>query len=143
MEFLQLGRASDTFTVTDAELPGVERGATGVTYTLRPLSTARYFEIVDQLSEKKWDRRLNRLEKTPPAQEVVHAAVLDWVLVDWTGVHDFQGQPLPCDPETKRLIDAVRSRAIVEVAGANRVESVAQDSADSFRPPPGSPDVVG
>lgn len=139
MEFLRLGQPDETFTVKDSELPGVERGASGVSYTLRPLSTARYFEMVDGLSEKKWDRRLNRMEKIAPTPEVIHAAAFEYVLMDWSGVHDFHGQPLPCSDGNKRLLDAVRQRGIVEVASANRVSSAPDDS---FRPSPRATDVV-
>jgi hypothetical protein len=129
---LELRVADDRITVTDAEL--VQDGDKDTTYTLRPLLIDTYRDIVKQHTEYVINKRTH--QRDPKTNwEATADALIDYVLLDWSGIHH-HGEPVPCDRAWKLRLDAARRDALLEKAGYNEVaRPAAEVKQESFREP--------
>lgn len=134
----------ELLTVTDADLMrGRGAGDPDTVYTYRPLPEKKRKEIVSRYRKPQANPRTHRMEvpsdDTPEGMQQAEAAsfaLLDYVLVDWSGIlYKKTRQPVPCTEETKRVaIDSGRQAALLQLAEVNEV-AAAEVRAESFREP--------
>jgi hypothetical protein len=120
---LEVRKLEDLITVKDCDLPGVFDGDDEACYTVRTLTTAKIQEIRAPYDMKKFNKRTHKTEPVEwtAEQELDYSAdLIDYALKDWSGVL-YNGQPLPCERDTKLLLDGSRRTAILAVAGLNKV----------------------
>ena len=129
----------ERITVTDAELPDVENGDPATVYTLVPLTTSLHQAVSQSVEEKRFNPR-SHVKETHVDPLKLADALVDAVLVDWSGVVTKDG-PAPCERAYKVRLDTRRKGALLQVAGINQI--VTEDAqAQSFRPTAGTADVV-
>lgn len=133
---LEVRKANDQFSVADSDLDKVDDGDPETVYTLRALTSAIVREIRKPYMKQVFNRRTHRLEDVPltEVEEIAYGLdLLDYALVDWTGVV-YQGQPIPCTREHKALLDPRRRSSLVGLAALNQATPKGEQAkADSFR----------
>lgn len=130
---VQLIDPDDRIPVKDSELPGVANGDPGTTYTLRPISVNDH----RRLSKENTKTAINRQTHMGEAvidYEALNDDILDFVLLDWSGIL-LKGQPAPCIREHKLRLDGARRAALSGVAGMNQIQRAPEVRAESFRQP--------
>lgn len=130
---LQLIDADDRFDVKDSDLPGVVGGDPDTTYTLRPIAVDDHRRITKERTKQVPNRRTHQNEPVTDF-DAVNDDVLDFVLVDWSGIL-FRGQPVPCAREHKLKLDGPRRIALSNLAGMNQIRRAPEVRAESFREP--------
>lgn len=124
-------RSDDRIDVKDSEL-GLPDGDPETVYILRPLLTEVHREIVKRHTVYVLNKVTHQKDAVTDTDAVVDE-IYDYVLVDWRGVVDVAGQPVPCDSASKRGLGTVIRTALLERAGLNQIKSVAEQQEDSFR----------
>lgn len=97
--------------------------------------------MFDRKSHQKVERPLTNEEQTEFAQRIFCR-----VLVDWRGIVDAQGQPIPCDDTAKRALwraDKPRVLALFRIVNTLQVADAERRGKDSFRPTGAVGAVVG
>lgn len=131
---LELKKQGATFTVTDAQV--VKGGDPDTSYTLRVLTRddeQRLIEKIARACEKsEWNHELRRMDTVLDqrrAKVELTLAVLDHILVEWSGVTDADtGTALPCTLEFKRMLPQDRQDSLLDIARANaQVKAAARD----------------
>lgn len=121
----------DRIEVRDSDL-GLQDGDPETVYILRPLLTEVHRTLVKQHTTYVLNKVTHQRDAVTDTDAVVDA-IYDYVLVDWRGVVDAAGQPVPCDGTTKRGLGTVIRAALLERAGLNQIKSVTEQQEDSFR----------
>jgi len=86
------------------DLPG------GGMIKIRPLAEGPLREILKQVEKKrveyKEDRlgNLQRIEYTERDEEKYSELLWDYCIVDWEGIEDVDGSPVPCTSENKQIL---------------------------------------
>jgi len=138
---VQLLDSDDRIAVKDSELTGVTDGDPETTYLIRPIAVDDHRRIVKAHTTDVVNRRTH--QKEPQVDwAAVNDDILDFVLVDWTGIH-LKGQPVACSREYKLKLDGVRRQALADVAGMNQIARAPEVRAESFREPADLPAVLG
>lgn len=117
---IQLMREDDQFDVRDTDL-GVPNGDAETVYTLRPLTRDTVKEILGRHQRQQANPRTQQMETVfvTGGQEKSNEDMLDYVLVDWTGIL-CGGVPVPCEREHKLKLDALRMFALIDQAGLSQ-----------------------
>ena len=126
-------QTDDRIEVRDSEL-GLQDGDPETVYILRPLLTETHREIVRKRTTYVLNKVTHQRDAVIDTDAVVDD-IYDYVLLDWRGVVDAAGTPVPCDSATKRGLGTVIRTALLERAGLNQIKSLAEQQADSFRRP--------
>lgn len=125
---LTLTQAGHITTRTDADL--VPGGDKDTSYQIRHITIEKFRELTtahtDQIPNRRTQQREERIDLMG-----LNDAQLDFALLDWTGVLDSHGAPLPCTRENKMLLDAGRRQAICGYATANDIAPEVRE--ESFR----------
>ncbi len=129
----------EQFTITDLELMGSD-GDKDTAYTLRQVSTDTQDAYTKKFTKESFDRKTHMRVKEIDGLALADA-LIDYVLVDWTGVI-FKGQPVPCTLTFKKRLDAARRTLMLERAGVNQRTEEAKTPAETFREPEGVRAVV-
>jgi hypothetical protein len=125
----------ERITVTDVDLVGRAEGDPNTSYTIRPITRDTYDVFRKKHTKPEWKRHVH----TKELDEMGFTdSVIEYVLVDWTGVV-FRGQAVPCTLEYKKRLDSERSGRLLDKAGFNQVQDAAEKEearkAESFRAP--------
>lgn len=126
-----LQNPSETWTVKDSEI--IADGDKDTTYTLRALTKVKYREVIRRHTRKVPNRATRAMEDQTD-HEAVSDELLDYALVDWTGVVA-GGVTAPCTTENKNILDPRRQSAILDAAGLNQIQEAPARKAESFREP--------
>jgi hypothetical protein len=131
---LQLLSPDTLLEVRDVDLPDVASPCEDVTYTVRQMSPAIAREMAKKHTKRRPNSTTHRMEEILD-REALGEDVIDYVLVNWTGVLMPDGTPAPCTAEHKSQgLDGARKIALANIAGSNAVRE-AEARADSFRRP--------
>ena len=117
--------------IKDSDL--VPDGDKETVYKIRHITIEKNREVVKRHTRKVPNRRTHTQDSVTD-YEAVGDELLDYVLVDWSGVVS-DGTPLPCTTDNKLLLDGVRRAALLEKAGMNEVQAAPERRAESFRAP--------
>lgn len=98
MSFLRIIQPDETFPYTPTFQDG---SASDTRLTLRVLSEAQTRTLRKKHTKTEWQngQRVQNLDGPAMADDMIDAAI-----VDWTGVVDTQGKPLPCERTFKLLL---------------------------------------
>lgn len=119
--------------VTDSDLEGVTDGDPETVYTLRPIGVDDHRRLQKQFTKDVVDRRSH--QKVPQTDfEGLNDAVLDFVLIGWSGVL-MKGQPAECVLANKLKLDGLRRVALSGLAGMNQIARSPEVRVESFREP--------
>jgi hypothetical protein len=129
---VQLMDENATREVKDSELP-IPDGDPNTVYVIRSITKAKYRQVIKRHTRPVPDKQSRRMVDQTDAQ-AVSDDLFDYALADWRGV-TLHGQPVPCTPEHKALLDSVRTSAILDAAGIGAVEEAAAQRKESFREP--------
>jgi hypothetical protein len=120
-----------TVVVREVDLPTLADPDPDVSYTIRLLPERQFQQIkkAHTVRRPKGGAMVEDLD-----QEAMSAAIVDWVIQDWTGIVARDGDgglvPVPCDKAAKLGLDPYVRGALVDCATKNqRVEA----QAASFR----------
>ena len=128
---LKLTADNETIDITDAAL--VSDGDPDTTYVVRMLTRHQQSELIKKHTTKRPNKATRQMESVTD-WEAVGEDQLDAALVGWQGVM-WEGQPAPCTKELKLRLDILRAKALLDLAGVNQVQAVAEQRAESFRAP--------
>lgn len=117
--------------VNDSDL--VPEGDRETSYKIRHITIEKNREVVREHTKKVPNRRTHQPDNVTD-WEAVGDALLDYALVDWSGVVA-NGKSVPCTTENKMLLDGVRRAALLERAGMNEVQAAPERREQSFRAP--------
>jgi hypothetical protein len=120
-----------TWIVKDSEI--IADGDAKTTYTLRSITKQVYRDITKKHT-KKISNRTTRAMEDRTDWEAASDDLLDFALVDWSGVTSGK-EEAPCTRENKNFLDPRRQQAILEAAGLNQIEEAPARKAESFREP--------
>lgn len=120
--------------VKDSDLDGITDGDPDTTYTLRPIGVDDHRRLQKQFTKDIIDRRSH--QKVPQTDfEGLNDAVLDFVLVGWSGVL-MKGAPADCVLANKLKLDGPRRVALAGLAGMNQIARSPEVRVESFRESP-------
>jgi hypothetical protein len=129
----QLHDEGSTFEVKETDLPDIQQADPEVSYTVRPLTTAKFRE----LQKKNTRQVVNKATRSMVDElngEGLADDLIDWVLANWAGILS-KGQPAECTRDNKLKLDGQVKQALIGVAGLNRIEEAPTKQDESFRPP--------
>jgi hypothetical protein len=125
---LELKNDDDITPIPDSEV--VLNGDPETIYQVRHITPKKHAEIVKQNTTRMPNRRTHVPDDVIDWAKV-SIALLDYALVDWSGVTS-KGQPLPCTLDYKLLLDGPRRSRLLELAGMNEVAAAPEVRAESF-----------
>jgi hypothetical protein len=108
-------------------------GSADTSYTLRPLTREVRKEILKRHTKQRPDPRTHHMREVVD-QDAVGLDLLDYALVNWTGVVD-HGEPVPCEYAYKCALDDVIASALLNKAGLNQILAAEVARPESFRGP--------
>lgn len=118
--------------VKDSELP-IPDGDPNTTYFIRSITKHKYREVFKKHTKRVPDKQsramVDQTNSTAVADEL-----FNYALADWSGV-TLHGEPVPCNDETRAMLDSVRTAAILDVAGIGAVQGAPEQKKESFREP--------
>jgi hypothetical protein len=123
---LELKDESATWWITDAEL--VPGGDKETRYKVRRLTLDKHREITKRHTKPGTYRR----PEGKVDQDAIQDDLFDYVLTAWEGVNA-SGEAVPCEWESKRLLDVPRRVALLDAAGMNDLAAVESARNESFR----------
>lgn len=92
-------KADATFTVAEADIPGITEPDKDVTYTLRPITRAQMTQIAERHTKREVSRQTRQMVDVTD-HEAVGSDMLDYCLIGWAGI-TLDGEPAPCTREWK------------------------------------------
>jgi hypothetical protein len=128
----QLHDENATFEVKEADIPDVVNPDPDVTYTVRPLSTAKFREFQKRNTKMVPNKATRGMEQEVNG-EVLSDDLIDFVLVSWSGIN-YRNEPAECNRANKLLLDGQVKQGLIGVAGLNRIAAAPAAKEDSFRP---------
>lgn len=130
---------ADTFEVKETDLELEIPADPEARYTLRPLTTLAAREIGKKYTRQEFNRQTHRRESIID-QEALNDAIVDYVIVGWSGVSVGAEGPAPCTVENKLKLPVPLQRALLDQA---QVGDSAEVRAESFRQPARVVSVLG
>lgn len=90
----------------------VSSGGGEARFLVRPLTPKESAEILEKATAKRWERGQRFEEINWYKYKVLK---IDSVIVNWEGLEDESGKPIPCDKKTKEVVYLHNSALIDEV----------------------------
>jgi hypothetical protein len=134
----QLQTDDVTFWVSEADLDEIPEPDAEVRYELRELTTAGWRRLHKAHTKRVPNKSTKQMESVTD-QEAFADALVDYVLVGWSGIVERGGTPAPCTTENKLRLDSLVKAALVGRAGLTQIVQADDYREQSFR----SPDDVG
>lgn len=128
----QLHDDSSTFEVKETDIPDVTQADADTSYTVRPLTTAKFRELQKKNTKLVVNKATKSMEQEIDGEKLADD-LIDWVVAGWSGILD-KGQPAECSRENKLRLDGQVKQGLIGVAGLNRIEAAPAVRDDSFRP---------
>jgi hypothetical protein len=122
----------EPFVLKETDIPEVINADPEVSYTVRPLSTAKFRELQKKNTKPVVNKATRSMESDVNGEGLTDD-LIDYVIVDWTGIVS-KGQPAECSRANKLRLDGQVKSGLIGVAGLNRIQAAPADTERSFRP---------
>jgi hypothetical protein len=109
--------------------PFMEDGKPSVVITLRPISPAKYRQVVAEHTERQWQKKSRAMEEITDWDAVQDALVV-YTIRDWRGIIGADEHPLQCVLDAKLALPGDLKNELVQRA----MQGDAVEQAASFRP---------
>lgn len=129
---VRLMQSGDQFTVKDSEL--VSGGDGETSYTVRAITREVKKSLEAKHTSQIPNRRTHQMDSVLN-NEAYFDDLLDYVLVDWSGIL-LGSEPVPCERDHKLKLDVARCMALLERAGMSQIQEGGASKSASFRVAP-------
>jgi len=103
-----------------------------VKYELRELTTAAWRRIHKTYTKRKPNKSARIMEEETDGDAFADAMV-DYVLVNWSGIIERGGTPAPCTTANKLRLDSIVKAALISRAGLTQLVQADAIREESFR----------
>ena len=121
-----------TFWVAETDLDDISEADPEVRYELRELTTNTWRRIHKAHTKRVPNKATKAMESETDAEAFADALV-DYVLVGWSGIVERGGAPAPCTTDNKLRLDSVVKAALVGRAGLTQIVQADAVRENSFR----------
>ena len=112
--------------VSDDERNVYELGESKIIY--RRFDSEVFYKIQKKHTQKKGINKRTGLPNVETDDKAINDELLDWLIVEWTGIHHPQtGQDVPCTKENKlKLPSSIKTQLIERADAENTQQEIAE-----------------